>query len=595
MRPGFSQNNRLIIFRVFLILTFCMLLFRYAYVQLIQQDIYYRQSERNRIRPITLVPPRGIVRDRYEEILVDNVPGYSIYIIPNELTSADSVFDSLGQLIGRSPDQLRKVYKRDRRGRFQKVKICRYIDFASLAQIEENKLDLPGIVYGIEPRRSYPAGVKAPHLFGYLGEIDEKGLQSEEFAEYERGDIIGKAGIERVYDKILQGEKGYQIVEVDAMGREIGVLDQLQSQDPVPGLELHLSIDAGLQRFLEQKMDTLRGGAAVLNCQNGEVVALVSKPGYSPDLFARPITQEAWAKLTRDPAKPLYDRMVQSGTNPGSTYKLITAIAGLQENLINPDEKVYCPGVYRLGRRLFKCWKEAGHGSVNLQQAIEQSCNVYFYRMVQKIGLENWAKYSRLFHFGEKTGIDLTQEYSGSVPDKAYFDERYGVGKWSRGLLLNLTVGQGELLVTPLQMATFALLIANRGEGFRPHVNRLIKNPETGEVTLFEPQPLCVNGIREAVWDKVHQGMYDVVNGVHGTAKRANPRRMGMKVAGKTGTAQNPHGDDHAWFIGFAPFDNPKVAFCFFVENGGGGGAVAAPIAGSMLRYLLREKKIKPN
>ncbi|KAA3612274.1 MAG: penicillin-binding protein 2 [Calditrichaeota bacterium] len=590
MISGSSQSTRIIVFRVLIFISFVTLLLRYGYVQLIQQDVYFKQSERNRIRPITLVPPRGIVRDRYEEILVDNVPAYSVYAIPNELSAPDSVFDLLGDLLNRDPESFRQIFKRDRRGLFQEVKICRYIDFASLIRIEENKLDLPGIVYGIEPRRFYPAGVKAPHLFGYLGEIDEKGLQSEEFASYKLGDVIGKAGIERIYEKTLQGKKGFQIVEVDALGREVSVLDQLQSQPPVPGLELHLSIDAGLQRYLEQKMDTLRGGVAVLNCQNGEVIALVSKPGYNPELFAKPISEKAWKELTSDPAKPLYDRMVQSGTNPGSTYKIITAIAGLQEGLINPDEKVYCPGVYRLGRRSFKCHKEEGHGSVNLQQAIEQSCNVYFYRMIQKVGLENWAKYSKMFHFGEKTGIDLTQEYSGSIPDKDYFDHRYGEKKWSKGLLLNLTVGQGELLVTPLQMASFALLIANRGQGFRPHVNRFIKNPETGDEFFFERKELLVEGIREDVWDLVHAGMFDVVNGIHGTAKRANPWRI--KVAGKTGTAQNPHGDDHAWFIGFAPFKNPRVAFCFFVENGGGGGAVAAPIAGSMLRYLLREKKI---
>lgn len=482
-------------------------------------------------------------------------------------------------------------YKRDRRGPFQKVKICQYVDFEALARLEENKLDLPGIVYGVEPRRFYPSGVRAPHLFGYLGEIDEKGLQSEEYADYDRGDIIGKAGIEKIYEKILQGKKGYQFVEVDALGREVSVIEELKSQPPVPGLELQLSIDAGLQRLLEQKMDTLRGGAAILNCQNGEVIALVSKPGYDPELFAKPITLKTWKELTNDPAKPLFDRMVQSGTNPGSTYKIITAIAGLQENLINPEEKVFCPGYYRLGRRTFKCWKAGGHGSVNLRQAIEQSCNVYFYRMIQKVGLENWSKYSRMFHFGEKTGIDLTHEFSGSVPDKTYFDRRYGAGKWSTGLLLNLTVGQGELLVTPLQMASFALLVANRGYGYRPHVNRIIKNPATDDdQEFFEHQPLIVQGIREDVWDLIHQGMYDVVYGVNGTAKRANPGKI--RVAGKTGTAQNPHGEDHAWFIGFAPYKNPKVAFCFFVENGGGGGAVAAPIARAMLTYLLREDKI---
>lgn len=582
--------SRFHLFRILLLLVFSGLLSRFYFVQIVEGEKYLRQSNDNRIRQKLITAPRGLILDRYGKILVDNTPAYSVYAIPRELAHRDETFSLLSQLLDRSPEELARSLRRERRGPFQPAKLARHIEYAALARLEEHKLDLPGIEFDVEPRRFYPAGVLAPHLFGYLGEINEEELKEHADERYKRGDIIGKKGIEKVYEHLLRGEKGYYYVEVDAFGREVQILPDLGEKQPVPGYDLYLSIDAELQMFLEKMMQDKRGGAVVLNSKNGEILALVSKPDYDPHIFTKPIPQETWNDLVNNPDHPLYDRMVQSLYPPGSTFKIILAIAGLEMGRIDPSETVYCPGYLRLGIRKFECWKKGGHGTVALLQAIEQSCNVYFYRMMQKVGLKAWAYYARKFGFGKITGVDLFGESPGIVPDSTYFDSRYGPGKWSRGLLLNLAVGQGDLLVTPLQMATFAMALANRGMGFRPRLFSHAENPVLEDTKIAMPDTVWIRGIHEQNWDLIHQGMYMVVNGNHGTARWANPGKI--KVAGKTGTAQNPHGEDHAWFIGFAPYDDPQIAFVVFVENGGGGGAVAAPIAGRFLKFLLRKGRI---
>ena len=585
------SRNRLLVFRVVLALIFLGLLSRFFYVQIIEGDKYLRASESNRIKQITIAAPRGLIYDRYGELLVDNLPAYSLFAMPRELGPRDSVFALLGELLEKPPEDLSKVYQKERRGPFQRVKLAKYISFPQLARVEERKMDLPGIDYDIEPRRFYPSGVLAPHLFSYLGEISEIELKQMAEFGYRRGDIVGKKGIEKVFERELRGQKGLRYVEVDALGREVRVLDELKGRPPRPGKDVYLTIDAKLQRYLENVMQDKRGGVAVLNCKNGEVLALVSKPDYDPEIFAKPIAREIWQELINNPDHPLFDRMVQSQYPPGSTYKIILAIAGLETGKIDPRETVFCPGYLQLGRRTFWCWHRGGHGKVNLLQALEQSCNVYFFKMIQKVGLDPWVEYSRKFHFGERTGIDLSGERPGLVPDSAYFDIRYGKHKWSRGQLLNLSVGQGDLLVTPLQMATFAMALANRGVSFRPRISRKIVDPTEHTEVYSEPDTVYIRGISERTWNLIHEGMYRVVNGVNGTAHSANPGLI--KVAGKTGTAQNPHGEAHAWFIGFAPYDDPQVAFVFFIENGGGGGANAAPLARGMLQLLIRDKKIK--
>jgi len=327
----------------------------------------------------------------------------------------------------------------------------------------------------------------------------------------------------------------------------------------------------------------------VVDCSNGDVLALVSKPDYDPTIFTKPISPRTWLALVNDPDKPLYDRMVQSLYPPGSTYKLVLAAAGLETRIITPEWKAFCPGYTWLGRRRYDCWNLAGHGELNLLNAIERSCNVYFYKLGLKVGLDNWADFSRRFLFGKPTGIDLIDEKAGLVPDRAYLDHQFGKNRWSRGLILNMAIGQGDLLVTPLQMARLAMIIANEGRYYPFHLLKYLEDPIDGTKKWATIDSLTIPGVSAATFKILKRGMYLVCNGEHGTGRAASYRNI--RVAGKTGTAQNPHGDDHAWFIGFAPAEKPQIAFCILIENGGSGGRIAAPIAREIIKnYFFRSR-----
>ncbi|MFQ5771778.1 MAG: penicillin-binding transpeptidase domain-containing protein, partial [bacterium] len=305
---------------------------------------------------------------------------------------------------------------------------------------------------------------------------------------------------------------------------------------------------------------------------------------------SNPLTPDIWDQLINNEGKPLYNRASQSLYPPGSTFKLVLAAAGLEMGVIDLDEKIYCSGTYRLGNRNFDCWKQGGHGAVNFAEAIEQSCNVYFYTKGLEVGLENWSKFAKLFHFGQATQIDLPNESAGLVPDSAYFDKRYGEKGWTRGLLLNLAVGQGDLLVTPLQMAYFAMILGNEGTAYQPHLIKQITDAISGKSIQLKFDSVTIKNISNETYKEIKHGMYLVVNGPKGTGKAA--WIPGVKVCGKTGTAENPHGKGHAWFIGFAPMEHPQIAWCILVENGGSGGAVAAPIARGVLSIYFNDQKL---
>lgn len=592
-----NETNKRLIFSAILLLSFIILLIRFAYIQLYKGEEFLQASEDNRIRTFDIEPPRGLVIDRDSTILVDNRPAFALYTTPAEINKSDSAYGILAAALLTTKQDLRDRVRRNNRGSFIPIKIERQLDFSTLSLLQERRLDLPGIEFRAESRRSYPSGVKAPHLFGYLSEISESELKQWRAKGYEAGDLIGKKGLERRYEEILHGKKGKRQVQADALGRIVGELTEspnsnFKNKDPEPGKNLLVSIDASLQFHLETVLANRSGGAVVLNCKNGEVIAMVSKPDFDIELFSRPFSSGLLNQLMNDPGKPFYDRMLQSLYPPGSTYKMITLFAGLESGLIDPAERVFCPGYYRFGTRAFGCWKKGGHGTVDMLQAVEQSCDVYFYRMGLKIGLERWVEYSHKFGFGEVTGIDLSGESKGLVPDEKYLDRAYGKNKWSKGLMLNFAIGQGDLLVTPLQMAYFAMNIANEGKSFIPHVKRGVQDPVTGEEEFNQPDSVQIPDIRPETYSLVKRGMYMVVHGTHATGRSAQVR--GITAAGKTGTAQNPHGEDHAWFIGFAPFEDPQIAWCVFLENGGGGGANAAPIAREIIALLLRENKLVP-
>lgn len=589
MQPRMTIPRKQYLYSVLVIVFFLILILRFFYLQIYKQAQYFKVSEENRIREVIIEPTRGLIIDRNEEILVDNHASYSIYAIPFEIKKSDSVLDRAGSILNIESSEIRNTIKRERTGIFTPVKLKRHVDFETLSRIEEQRLDLPGIIYQIEPRRYYPSGVSAPHLFGYLGEITRQELNQVDFKGFRLGDIVGKKGLEKYYDKELRGLRGYQYFEVDALGREIRKLKDKPEILPLPGKNLHLTLDAELQRSLEARMDTLRGGAVVIDCSDGGVLALVSKPDYDPEIFARPIAAETWKELVNDPDKPLYDRMVQSLYPPGSTYKLVLAAAALELGVIKPSWKAFCPGYTWYGNRRFDCWNLAGHGESDLLGAIEKSCNVYFYKLGLKVGLDNWSHFSKMLLFGKPTDIDLIGEKAGLVPDQNYLDQMFGKGRWSRGLILNCAIGQGDLLVTPLQMARLAMIIANEGLYYPLHLFHYLEDPITGTRTGALVDSARVSGISKDTFRLLKQGMFRVCQGEQGTGRAAVYRDI--TVAGKTGTAQNPHGEDHAWFIGYAPANNPRIAFCILIENGGSGGKVAAPIAREIIKTYFYGSK----
>lgn len=582
MRPIILIEKKHYLYSILVIILFLILIGRFFYLQIYKRSFYFEASERNRIREIVIEPPRGVILDRKGEVLVDNRPSYSIYAIPFEVKKADSVLKLAAQIINMTPAELKSIIRREASGYFYPVKLKRQIDFQTFVRIEEQKLDLPGIIYQSEPRRFYPAGVRAPHVFGYLGEINKDELNKTEYKGFRLGDVVGKKGLEKVYETALRGLRGYQYVEVDAYGREIQRLKDKPEVPAFPGKNLHLTMDADLQRCIEARMDTLRGGAVVVDCKTGGVLALVSKPDYDPEIFTKPVPADLWRSMLNDPSKPLYDRMVQSLYPPGSTYKIVLAAAALESGIIQPGWKNFCPGYLSFGKKVFDCWKQGGHGELDLIGAIEQSCNVYFYKLGLRTGLDTWATYSRQFLFGQPTAIDLIDEKAGNVPDRTYFDRVFGKDRWPKGLVLNLAIGQGDLLVTPLQMARLAMIVANEGVYYPFHLLDYLEDPTDGKRQYARLDSVHIKGISPATYKIIKQGMYLVVHGGAGTARAAS--YGDIKVAGKTGTAQNPHGEPHAWFIGFAPFENPQIAFCILIENGGSGGKVAAPIAREIIK-----------
>lgn len=566
---------------------FAVLLFRCFQLQVLFGSNYREWSERNSVRQIPVLASRGHIFDREGRILVDNRPSYSLFLVPHEFSKNLVNTAVVSSLLGLSEEELVARIDEVKDGLFTPVRVIKDMDFETLSKVEENRLDLPGIFYQVEPARTYPVGVRATHVLGYLGEISEAELKSSRGRDYRRGDIVGKSGVERNYDSYLRGEGGYRYVEVDVRGREVGNFRGRRDVFPVSGRDLMLTLDLDLQGLVEEILDGRRGSVVVMNPQNGEILAMSSKPDYSLEPFARGVSPIFWERLRQDSDKPLLHRTIQAQLPPGSTYKLILTAAALEEGLVSSEADVFCRGYFRLGKRVFHCWKSEGHGFVDLLDALEVSCNVYFYQLGLKTGVDRWARYGKQFGFGLSTQIDLMGEGRGLLPNRRYLDEKYGSKGWSKGMVVNLAVGQGDLLVTPIQMAKLAAIIAMEGRFFRPHVVKSIQDPVSG---VWEEKSLDfsqVNGFSSRTYKLLKEGMYRVVNNPLGTGRGA--RVHSVDVCGKTGTAQNPQGEPHSWFIGFAPRVNPEVSIVVVIENGGSGGSVAAPLAGLILRWFFGE------
>ena len=572
---------------IVVIVLFSVLAIRLFDLQVVRASTYRRLSEENRIRLIPVDAPRGHILDRHGEVLVCNRPSYVVSILPFMLKEMELTIQRLSRILNVDPQEIVEKVSQRRWNRFAPVKIKRDIDFKTLAIIQEHKLDLPGVIYQVEPRREYLQGQLAAHLLGTVGEISPRELETHRGHRYRYGSLIGKAGLEKQYEPFLRGEDGVQYVEVSAVGREIGPLADRPPAEVKPGSDLILTIDLALQKVAEEALsDTVCGAVVAIDPTSGEVLAMVSRPTFDPNLFSTVVPESTWRQLNEDPGHPLLNRAIQCSYPPASTMKPVTAGAGLKYKVIGQHTRFApCSGAYKYGNRWFRCWRPEGHGSLALVGAVAQSCDVYFYQLGLKIGLEHWSEFAADCGFGVPLGLDLPNETGGLIPDQAFFDRRYGKRKWSPGVLLNLSIGQGENLVTPLQMACFTAAIANGGIIYRPFLVREIRSV-AGKSLPRDPQivghlPLSADNLKI-----IKRSLRAVVGDIKGTGRQAAIE--GVAVAGKTGTAQNPHGEDHAWFIGFAPLDDPRIAIAVLVELGGHGGSVAAPIAGKVMEAYLK-------
>jgi penicillin-binding protein 2 len=576
---GLLEKRRMLY--VLISVMFLIFFARLYQLQLIYREEYGKKSEENSIRTVPREPVRGYVYDRNGQLIVDNRPAFTVTITPFEFDRRTIPLLS-GLLDLDTTFILERLGKGEAYSRFVPVKIKRDIDFRTLSALEENRDRLPGVDYQVESKRWYAAGMHAVHALGYTKEISEAQLQAHA-GDYAPGDAIGFSGIEARYENELRGIKGAEFSTVNVRGQVIGRFERGKNDiPPVEGDDLYLTLDIGVQACAESLLADKRGAVVALDVETGGVLAIASKPDYDLSMFSGVTPSGLWQDLNTDEAAPMFNRSTLSRYPPGSTFKMLLAIAALERQVVTPSWRITCGGSFRVGNKVFKDLHV--HGSVDMVEAIQRSCNVYFYQLMMKTGLDTWSHYGSEFGFGQLTGIDITEENPGLLPSTEYMDRHYGAGQWTRGYLPSFGIGQGDIGATPLQIACYGMALANRGAYHQPHLVAAVLDKQTRIIdTLSFPTRTIT--LQPSTWDVVREGMRRAVEEPGGTGALARVR--GIVVAGKTGTAQNPHGPDHAWFVGFAPYEAPRIAIAVLVENAGFGGTAAAPIAGICIeRYL---------
>ena len=576
-----SQSQYLVA-RILSWLMIFILMGRYFQIQIIEHEIYSLKSNTNRIRKVTKNAPRGLILDRYGEILVDNYPVYVLTAIPGEMNNKKEQFSLIANYIESDSSIINSNYKKYYRGRFVPTRLAKDIDFSQLSNLEENKLQLEGVYYDQIPERYYPNGVRAPHLFGYVKEIDRairNNLSNKKL--YELGDLVGWSGLEKQYENYLMGKRGTYFFEVDASGREVGSASELVDTRPDPGYNIQTTIDLGLQIYIEKLLDNRKGVVLVGMPQTGQILAAASAPDYTPDLFTGMMTEAKWKSVKNNPNTPLINRYIQGTYIPGSIVKMISQIAILRYGNLDSDITHSCLGFYQFGDRIYGCWVTDGHGEVNITQAMAMSCDVFFYKAIQQIDIDKLYNVFKQFGFGSKTNIDIPNESRGLVPNRDYLMKRYGKYGWSKGTLLNLAIGQGEILVTPIQVLNYINLIATRGNSPSCHFVMVDNLPTNSKPKLEEEH-----------WEQVYEGLSSAIISKKGTGRKSDPVIDGLKVYGKTGTAENPHGDNHAWFTGWAEYFDKKYSIVVLLENAGSGGSVAAPLAKLVFKEIINNKLV---
>lgn len=592
-----------------LLITISGLLFRLWYIQIYRGDYYREVSERNRVRKIEIPAPRGIIFDRNGDVVLGNRPFYDLVYIPQYVADKDMTFQILSRLLHVPITRFEaRLEMAQGQPRFLPISLKRDLSQHEVSIIEANKIFLAGIEVRVAPRRDYGPDIP-PHLLGYLKEIDPKAMEElnakNQDNPYLVGDLVGKQGIEHRWEKYLRGQRGYQLIQVDAFGRQSQGLEEsewsLPSVPAKPGADLELTIDYELQKIAKSAFAGKNGSVVVLNPQTGEILAAISEPGFDPKMMQQGVSIDDWRELIANPFKPLLDKTSGGEFPPGSIYKAVIAMAGLEEKVIDENRSVYCPGYYVLGDRRFYCHERKGHGTTNLLRALVKSCDVFFYQVGIELGVDRIARYAKAFGLGAKLGVALNMEKPGLVPTAAWKMLTYRL-PWAGGDTPNISIGQGYNLMTPLQMANLFATIANGGKVFRPYYVNRVTN-QVGE-TIYEHRPEVLHEVSEIspkTFALVRAALEAVVMSPEGTGK--NSIVPGVTVAGKTGSVQvvslsknsnkgtaavSMNWKEHAMFAAFSPTEHAEIAVAIVSQNDliGGGGKSAAPVAGKIIaRY----------
>lgn len=585
-------NGRVTVVEYFVLTAFAVLVFGFWHHQVIREGYFAELADRNRFREIKLLAPRGRIYDREGRLLVDNRPSYNIVLIrENSPRTSEETASRLAVGIALPEKEiLDRINRHRKEPRYQPIVVKEDVSLADIAFVKSHRYELSEISVEFQPRRRYLGSGTAAHLLGYIGEVTEPQLTTPEFLESKVGDIVGQFGLERQYNSILRGKDGFKRVVVNNYGREV---DRLYEAPPLAGNDLFLTIDTDLQKAAEETLGDRAGAVVALDPQTGEILAMVSRPTFDPNLFATRISTAQWSDLINDPKKPLQNRVIQSRYSPGSVFKVVMAAAALESDVVNPLHTLFCNGGAVFYGRTFACWKKGGHGAVGIHDALVDSCNVFFYTVGRDLGIDRIAHWATSIGLGRKTGVDLPNEDPGLIPSPEW-KQRVFKTNWYAGETISVSIGQGAVSTTPLQLTWAVGGIASGGRLRTPH---LVK-PETIQRMGLKPPEIQEEQypIHQSTVDIIARALWGVVN-ESGTGTRA--RVPGFDVAGKTGTAQvvgkqtiavGEQFQDHAWFIGFAPYRTPQIAVGAFVENGGHGGGTSAPVAKAILEMYYFKK-----
>jgi penicillin-binding protein 2 len=579
---------------------FAIILVRLVYLQVIMGEKYHTLSLNNRIRLQSIEAPRGFILDRNGRVLVDNRPSFDVSIVLKDARPVPETIGKLARHLKVPPqDLMSKISGSKGVSAYKPILLKQDVGRNSLASVEANQYDLPGVAVNVKLRRHYLNVQGASHLIGYLSEINSVELASGRYPGRRRGDFIGKFGAEKAYEKYLRGIRGGRQVEVNATGQVVQVLKTVGAK---AGENIYLTIDRNLQTKAESLLQGVAGAVVAMEPGSGRILALASSPSFDQNIFEGSMSHEQWDLLISNPFRPLENKAIQGEYPPGSTYKIVTALAGLEEGVIDGNTEFFCPGHYRFGNRTYRCWKQGGHGTVNVTKALTESCDVFFYQVGQRLGVDRLAWYAKACGLGSPTGINLDREAGGLIPTAAWKKKRTGIA-WQEGETLSLAIGQGFNLATPLQMAGLIAAIANGGTRYKPMILESVKT--AGGRLLQQNQPRVVGKIpvRSSTLALVREGLWGVLNGAHGTARGS--RLPDIEFSGKTGTSQvigrkkdDPFGKEekpahlraHAWFVAYAPSEAPRIAVAVLVENGEHGSGAAAPVARELIKTYLRKR-----